>query len=546
MQISKKLRVALAVAFMGTSFGAISQTPAEAAYVRGADGLWYETGVPTNTNKTDTTKTPTSGTGTKKAETPKPSNGGTTTKPTTGGTTTKPANGGTTTKPTTPKPAVADSKVATKKDEGVLTKVAVKEPTNVTAVTINARDKKYLVNAAKFPIGKIGTTKTFNNKVSAGSITYYKDAIRITETVSKNAPPKALTYINMGGVQLTQANIKGVSTGKEISKRLDDNYNQKEKDYKLAQHGVLHVYSNDKNRATIVLEIPNDTYVQEKIKANDKLRTDLKNLDKKRNTAITTAATALSQTNSLKADVNKLMTNSYYTEWKTTESLRSEKEGIEANQEYLKSQMTSLDSQLKTLKTKKTTADTKVKTLTTQKATADTKVKTLTSQKNTANTKVKNLTAQKTKAKTTAEKNKIQTQITAAQKSLNTTTSQLTAAQKTQKGLASQLTTAQNTQKSLATQISSVNTKKADLQKKIDTVNNRYKTVVTQWQTSWNKVNGVNTKVEGLKKSYDTARTQYLNAKKTIETSADQIKKLNSNAVIKSWKATSIPASTSF
>ena len=469
MQISKKLRVALAVAFMGTSFGAISQTPAEAAYVRGADGLWSETGVSTNTNKTDTAKTPTSDTGTKKTET-----------------TTKPANGGTTTK----KPVVTDSKVATQKDEGVLTKLAVKEPSNVTAVTINARDKKYLVNAAKFPVGKIGTTKTFNNKVSSGSITYYKDAIRITETVSKNAPPKALTYINMSGVQLTQANIKGVSTGKEISKRLDDNYNQKEKDYKMTQHGVLHVFSNDKNRATVVLEIPNDTYVQEKTKANDKLRTDLKNLDKKRNTAITTAATALAQTNSLKADVNKLMTNSYYTEWKKTEALRSEKEGIEAEQKYLNTQMTSATNNLKSLQTKKAAAD----------------------------KKVKDLQAQKTKAKTTAQKNNIQKQITAAQ----------------------------STQKSLASQIATATTKKTNLQKQVTTVNNRLKTVTTQWQTSWNKINGVNTKVDALKKSYDTARTQYANAKKTIESSADQIKKLNSNAVIKSWKATSIPASTSF
>lgn len=541
MQIKKKLSLAVAVALMGASFGTGTFLPSAEAchYVTGKDGLYTcVSDEDYNSRNAGTSKPSTTPKVTKPSTTPtttKP----TTTKPTaTKPTTTKPTTQQTPAKPTTTKPTTTAA-VAT---QNVLTKLVVKEPTSVTQVTIVPRDKRYLVNAAKFPIQKIGAIKNFSGAASSGTISYYKNAIRISETINKNRIPAKLTYINMGTVKLTTADIKGViNNHKDLMRHLDDTYTQTEKDYGLNRHGILHVWYNDKDRVYIDLEIPNDTYVQQKIKVNNDLRAKLKNLDKQRNDAITTAASALAQTKTVKANADSVMAKEYYPEWnKTTEPLRVERDGIKTNLSYLNTQMTSLNTQLKTLQTKKTAADTKVKTLTTQKTAADTKVKTLTTKKTSANTKVKNLTAQKAKAKTTAEKNKIQTQITAAQKTLTTISTQLTAAQKQQTSLTSQLTTAKKSQTTLASQITAANTKKTSLQKNIDTTNTRLKTVEAQWQKSWSKITAANTKVSNYGAAYNKARTQYLNAKKTIENNKAQILKLNPNAVVKDWKATNI------
>ena len=549
MQIKKKLSLAVAVALMGASFGAGTFLPSAEAchYVTGKDGLYTcVSDEDYNSRNTGTSKPSTTPKVTKPSTTPtttkptttKPST--TVTKPTTTKpTTTKPTTQQTPAKPITTKPTTTAA-VAT---QNVLTKLVVKEPTSVTQVTIVPRDKRYLTDAAKFPIQKVGTIKNFSGTNSTGTISYYKNAIRISETINKNRIPAKLTYINMGTVRLTTADIKGViNNHKDLMRHLDDTYTQTEKDYGLNRHGILHVWYNDKDRVYIDLEIPNDTYVQQKIKVNNDLRTKLKNLDKQRNDAMTVAASALAQTKTAKANADSVMSKEYYPEWnKTTEPLRVERDGIKTNLSYLNTQMTSLNTQLKTLQTKKTAADTKVKTLTTQKTAADTKVKTLTAQKTSANTKVKNLTAQKTKAKTTAEKNKIQTQITAAQKSLTTVSTQLTAAQKQQSSLTTQLTTAQTSQKSLTSQITSTNTKKASLQKNIDITNARLKTVEAQWQKSWSKITVANTKVNSYGTTYNKARTQYLNSKNTIEDNKVQILKLNPNAIVKDWKATNIP-----
>lgn len=148
--------------------------------------------------------------------------------------------------------------------------VPIKEPKNVTTITISPKNRAYLTS--NFPIQKVGTTKTFQSKKSSGTIKYTPSGIVLTETVNGANP--TFTYIKTlpGGIMKSELKC----SYKKGTTCLSASFGTATmSDY--ASYGITSDISVDVNylnstKTRVTLSIPNEYYNQQKKAINDAAR----------------------------------------------------------------------------------------------------------------------------------------------------------------------------------------------------------------------------------------------------------------------------------
>lgn len=142
----------------------------------------------------------------------------------------------------------------------------VKEPMNVSNLTISSYNRSYLID--KFPMQKIGTTKNFKTSKSRGYVEYTKEGIFIVEYTSRKAPKSSAIKKTPYRWKLDYFKGVGVPNGTHI-----DTYREVYKPeagylYLDPYLRVADLFFVDDNTIRVIFFIPNETYLRAKANLN--------------------------------------------------------------------------------------------------------------------------------------------------------------------------------------------------------------------------------------------------------------------------------------
>ena len=147
----------------------------------------------------------------------------------------------------------------------------LQHPKNIKTVSINTKNKQYF--ASNFPLQKVGTTKTFKNSKSYGTIRYEENFITLTENVNKKNPqftyikklPNGYTVNDIKKLAPKELDIYGVGSNEPYEIKASN----KKWTYTPYTNLTTHLEYVNKNTVRVIVHIPNDTYEQQKKKIND-------------------------------------------------------------------------------------------------------------------------------------------------------------------------------------------------------------------------------------------------------------------------------------